>query len=310
MDTNSTPSTTLSGSFKFDSTTGSLNGRGTMNIVVGGQTFAAAFYIVNANSMFFLLENPVGIDNPLLLGQILRQWTGSFSALSLSGPAVFYSNGLSTTSTSTTKALIGQFSADGLSTLSGEMAVSDGGTPTPLVTFANASYSVASNGRGVFNSSATGQVIFYLATQNSGFLLWPTGGGVGMIEPQTLPAGNLKTSDMVGRYLVSGTQQPVPNGGAFSGYVTLDGDPDANAVGDWTSMVDVSALSPTTDLYNAGTVAVSSATRGRVTMTVTVPANYNQIIYAATPDRLLVLDVDPSYYNSGASYQATGFWEK
>ena len=45
-------------------------------------------------------------------------------------------------------------------------------------------------------------------------------------------------------------------------------------------------------------------------MTVTVPTTYNQVMYAATPGKLLVLDVDPSSYNQGAAWQTTGFWEK
>ena len=45
-------------------------------------------------------------------------------------------------------------------------------------------------------------------------------------------------------------------------------------------------------------------------MTVTVPATCNQVIYEATPDRLLMLDVNRSCYNQGALWQAPGFWEK
>ena len=45
-------------------------------------------------------------------------------------------------------------------------------------------------------------------------------------------------------------------------------------------------------------------------MTVTVPATFNQVIYAATPDKLLDIDVDSSSANQGALWQATGFFEK
>jgi hypothetical protein len=45
-------------------------------------------------------------------------------------------------------------------------------------------------------------------------------------------------------------------------------------------------------------------------MTVTVPSTFNQVIYAATPDKLLGVDIDPSTSNKGALWQATGFWEK
>jgi hypothetical protein len=184
------------------------------------------------------------------------------------------------------------------------MAISDAGTPTPQADFTG-TYSISINGRSLFDSSEIGgRAIFYLAGQNTAFLLWP-GAGLGMIEPQTLPVGGLKTSDLAGRYLVAGTQIPVSSGSAFSGYVDIDG------AGNWTSTVDISSVAyPGVDLYNEGLVSVASATTGRVTMTVTVPAPYNQVIYAATPDRLLVLDVDPSTSNQGALWQATGFWEK
>ena len=306
MDTSDGVRTQFTGSFAFSSATGSANGRGTMSIVVPGTeggTFPATFYAVNANRIFFCISSQVGLDSPLLLGEIRRQSGVPFSSSSLNGPAVFYSNDLSD-SPGTTKAIIGQFVANGASSLSGEMAISDGGTPTPQADF-TATYSISINGRSLFDSSEIGgRAIFYLTGQNTAFLLWP-GAGLGMIEPQTLPVGGLKTSDLAGRYLVAGTQVPVRSGSVFSGYVDIDG---AN---NWTSTVDVSSpLYPAVDLYNEGLVSVASATTGRVTMTVTVPATYNQVIYAAAPDKLLVLDVDPSTSNQGALWQATGFWEK
>jgi uncharacterized protein YjdB len=305
MDSSSPTSDGITGTFAFSTSTGSGNGRGTMTMVVSGSesgTYHAGFYLVNADKILFLLEDQTSLDVPLLMGE-LRHQSGSFTASSLAGTAVFYSNGLSTVM-GTTKALIGQFAGNGTSSLAGEMAVSDGGTPTSKTAF-TASYSITSNGRGTFTSTATGQVVFYLTGGNNGFLLWPTGGGVGMIEPQTLPSGGLKNSDLTGRYLLAGTQVPIPDTGVFTGSVSIDG------AGNWVSTADASSpIYPGTDIYNEGTVAVVSATTGRVTMTVTVPSTFNQVIYAATPDRLLVLDLDPSSYNQGAAWQASGFWEK
>jgi hypothetical protein len=79
------------------------------------------------------------------LGEIRRQTGVPFSSSSLNGPAVFYSNDLSD-SPGTTKAIIGQFVANGSSSLSGEMAISDGGNPTPQANF-TATYSISINGR-------------------------------------------------------------------------------------------------------------------------------------------------------------------
>jgi len=308
MDTNQGVRTQFTGSFIFSSATGSANGRGTMSIAVpnpggGTSTFPATFYAVNANRIFFFISSQVGLDSPLLLGEIRRQSGVPFSSSSLNGAAVFYSNDLSD-SPGTTKAIIGQFAANGSSSMNGEMAISDGGTPTPKALF-TATYSISINGRSLFDSADIGgRAIFYLTGQNTAFLLWP-GAGLGMIEPQTLPVGGLKTSDLAGRYLVAGTQVPVSSGSAFSGYVDIDG------AGNWTSTVDISSqFNSVVDLTNAGLVSVSSATTGRVTMTVTVPSTFNQVIYAATPDKLLVVDVDPSTSNTGALFQATGFWEK
>jgi hypothetical protein len=306
MDESEGARTQFTGSFLFSSATGSANGRGTMSIVIPGTeggTFPATFYAVNANRIFFIMSRQVGLDSPLLLGEIRRQTGVPFSSSSLNGAVVFYSNDLSD-SPGTTKAIIGQFVANGSSSLSGEMAISDAGTPTPQADFTG-TYSISINGRSLFDSSEIGgRAIFYLTGQNTAFLLWP-GAGLGMIEPQTLPVGGLKTSDLAGRYLVAGTEMPVSSGSAFGGYVDIDG------TGNWTSTVDISSSTyPGVDLYNAGLVSVASATTGRVTMTVTVPATYNQVIYAAAPDKLLVLDVDPSTSNQGALWQATGFWEK
>jgi len=305
MDTSSPASTTLSGSLKFDSTTGSGNGRGTMSITVVGEsgTFAAAFYMVNADSMLFLLVNQTGINAPLLLGQLRRQ-SGTFTASSLNGAAVFYSNGLSSTGT-TTKALIGQFSANGVSTLNGEMVVSNGGSPMPLATFPNATYSVASNGRGVFNSTATGQVIFYLIGQNAGFLLWPTGAGLGMIESQTVPMGGFGNYTLNGRYVVAYSEVTVSSASGITGYGNFDGN------GNWTDMVDFSSFSyGATDHADAGTYSVANSTTGRFNFTVTSSGPFNQILYVVSPLRYVVVDMDPSSTNLGAAWQATGFGEK
>lgn len=306
MNTNSPASTSLSGTFAFSSTTGSANGRGTMSITVPNQgTFAAGFYAVNADKLFFLLEDQADLDHPLLLGEVRRQVNMPYSTATLNGPCVFYLNGVSQTP-GASLALIGQFVAQNSVTNQGEFARSDGGTPTLSQTFDfSPSIGSSTTGQVVVSSTVLGTMDFYLVDQNTAFVLMENGGAVGMIEPQTLPAGGLKTSDLTGRYLVGGTQIPVAGGSEFTGYVSIDG------LGGWTSMVDASSTGyPAVDLYNAGTVAVASPTAGRVTMTVTVPTTYNQIIYAATPDRLLILDVDPSSSNQGALWQATGFWEK
>lgn len=306
MDTSDGVRTSFTGSFVFSSATGSPNGRGTMTIVVPGTeggTFPATFYAVNANQIFFSISSQVGLDSPLLLGEIRRQTGVPFSSSSLQGNCVFYWAGLAGSQPTYTWTLIGRLAADGSSSLSGIYTDSESGGATSDLPF-TATYSISTNGRSLFDSPlGLGRVMFYLVDKNTAFVL--TGNALGAIEPQSLPVGGLKTSDLAGRYLVAGTQVPVTNTGAFTGYVSLDG------AGNWTSTVDVSApVYGATDLYNAGQLDVIDGTTGRITMTVTVPSFYNHEMYAATLDKLIDIDIDPSYNNQGVLWQAIGFWEK
>ncbi|MGC2196854.1 MAG: hypothetical protein WA628_19425 [Terriglobales bacterium] len=307
MQTSSPQTTTFTGSFALSTTTGSANGRGTMSWSIASVgTYPGTFYMVSADRFFFLISSQVAIDSPLIVGEVRRQTIPAMPASFLNGAFVFYLNGLS--SPSSTFALIGQFTANGSNAnITGEYAQSDNGVPMPLQTFTGG-IGVVGDTRVTLESPALGQFIGYMVDSNSGFFVRTNsanGAVLGVFEPQTLPVGGLKNSDLQGRYLVGGTQVAVSNGSMFTGYVNIDG------AGNWTSTVDASSQAyPAADLYNAGTVSVSSSTTGRVAMTVTVPLTYNQVIYAASPDRLLVLDVDPSWNNQGALWQTTGFWEK
>jgi hypothetical protein len=298
----------FTGAFTLSTTTGDANGRGVMSWTMTNtvDTYPGTFFMVSADRLFFLISSQVAMDYPLVLGEIRRQTVPTPPAAYLNGAYVFHLNGLSS-SPGTTYAAIGRFAANGTAAVNGEFALSDGGTPTAQQSFTG-TCSVNANGRVAIDSTVLGQLVGYMVDAGNAFLVRtdPEDGAVmGWLESQTLPVGGLKSADLQGRYLVGGTQVAVSNTGAFVGYVNIDG------AGNWTSTVDASSPAyPALDLYNAGTVAVSSATTGRVTMTVNAPATYNQVIYAATPDRLLLLDVDPSSSNQGAMWQTTGFWEK
>lgn len=305
MDTSDSVRTQFTGSFVFSGATGSANGRGTMSIVVPGTeggTFPASFYAVNTNQIFFLLSHQVGLDSPLLLGEIRRQTGAPFSVAALNGNSVFHWVGFSASTPGTTWALIGQFKGNSAtSSLTGSFAETEDGLEDQNVL--TGTYSISTNGRSLFDSPQLGRAIFYLTGPNSGFVL--SGDALGEMEAQTLPVGGLSDSDLAGRYLVSGTQIPVSNSGAFTGYVNLDG------TGDWTSTVDLSSpIYGATDLYNAGEISVIDGNTGLISMTVTVPSPYYHLMYAVTPGKLLDIDVDQAYANQGVLWQAPGFWEK
>ena len=198
-----------------------------------------------------------------------------------------------------TWALIGQFKGTSSTTsISGSYAETEGGLEDQNVLTGN--YSISTNGRSLFDSPQLGRAIFYLTGPNSGFVL--SGDALGAMEAQTLPTGELG-----GRYLVSGTQIPVPNTGAFTGYVNINQD----GTGTWSSIVDVSApIYGATDLANGGEISVIDANTGLISMTVTNPSTYYHLMYAVTANKLLDLDVDTSANNQGVLWQAPGFWEK
>jgi hypothetical protein len=301
----SSPGTaSFTGTATLNGTTGAANGRGTMTVVISGQgTFNAGIFMVNANEFFFLMEDQIGLDVPLINGTVLRQTGVPFAITALNGACTFYWNGLSQGSGATV-ALIGQLTANGSSSLSGEYASTDGGVATQQQTFSTTNLSIATNGRGLFDSSILGHVVFYLVDQNKAFLLH--GDAAGMLEPQILPIGGLKISDLNGQYSVSTAEIVVSNTGAFSGTMNTDG------TGNWTGTVDISISGGgVTDQPNAGQLTLTSATTGRIVNTTSVPSSCcHHVLYAVTPDRLLVVDSDDSFANQGVLWQTTGFWEK
>jgi len=256
--------------------------------------------MVDDDEMFFVIEDQIGLDVPLINGGVLRQSGVPFASTALNGTAAFYWNDQSQTP-GTTSALIGRITANGSSSLIGEFALSDGGTPTPLQTF-TATYSISTNGRALFDSPTLGRVVFYLVDQNRAVLIHGT--AAGMLEPQVLPAGGLQLTDLPGHYFNRNAEMVLNNTGAFSATLNLDG------TGSWTGIADVSwASGSITDQPNVGQLVLTSGTTGRITNTMAGGAAHH-VMYAVTTDKLLILDIDDSSANQGVLWQTTVFWEK
>jgi hypothetical protein len=302
MDTNEAPNIPIGGSLAMTSSTGAANGRGTMTISVTGMgSFNFGFFMVDDTEMFAMMEDQAGLDVPLVNGTILKQTGTPYSSGALNGAAAFYWNGLSQV-VGTTSALIGRFSADGIKSLNGEYAISDQGMPFGG-NFSSTNYSVSTNGRTTFDATTLGHVVLYLVAPNKAFLM--RGTELGMIEPQVLPAGGLKLSDLQGRYFGRTAEIVLENTGAYS--TTLD----LGNAGAWSSYADISTvLGNVVDQYVTGQLVLESATSGRVTNTLIQPGTAHHILYAVTIDKLLILDSDDASANQGVLWQTTGFWEK
>jgi hypothetical protein len=302
MDTNEVSNVAIGGSFSMNSSTGAANGRATMTFTVQGTTFHFGAFMVDDNEMFAMIEDQTGLDVPLIHGTILRQTGAPFSSSALSGAAVFYWNGQSQVA-GTTSALIGRLSASGTNTLSGEYALSDGGVPTQG-NFSSTNVSVSTNGRALFDATTLGRIVFYLVGPNKAFLI--RGTELGMLEPQVLPAGGLKLSDLQGHYFNRNAEIVLQYSGAFSATLDLD-----NA-GAWSGYADISsaAFSDVGDQYVTGQLTLASATSGRITNTQIDPGAAHHILYAVTTDKVLILDNDHYSANQGVLWQTTGFWEK
>jgi hypothetical protein len=299
LDANDLTTTSFSGSLALSSTTGSANGRGTMIVTIPGQApVNGVFYMVDRDELLFLVTDAVGTDQALTSGSMLRQSGAPFSSSSLTGSLVFYSNAVVLSNQSAV--FVGSFVSDGSSNLSlGEFARNWAGTPAPVQNF-DATYSIANNGRGTFQSTTFGEFVFYMIEPNKAFLLQYSGAGTGLIENQTLPTGGLTNANITDRYFTGTVGPALYDAGSFATATTFDG------AGAFTQTRDRSWVGgDLTDDPVDGTYNVTSSTNGRATFATTSPGVSNMIFYAVSDSKFYVINVD-----AGVTVQSVGIIEK
>ena len=273
----------LSGFYTFNSATG----RGTAALTTSSGTLSFAFYVIDSNHLKLIETDTV----PVLAGDVFRMQPAPSNA-SLAGSYAFTLGG---------SAGGGPFVAGGVLTADGNGNVtggaedlnSNGTIVQNLATTGN--YAIASSGRGTLtlNNSAGA----------SNFVVYPTTGGLQMLQTDTTPVSNG----------VALAQQ----GSAFS-TATLSGDYGFNLTGvgsggEIDSIAKVSAggngtLSGAVDFNIVGTLFQGLALNGTYTLagngrgTATLRSSSGTqtlIVYAVSSNRLLFIEVDSNLVATG-----------
>lgn len=197
--TNGTPaSTTFTGS----SFAVASNGRGTVTLNVTGQgTLNFAVYVVSATQLLAVGIDSVG--NPILSGLVAQQSNGPYTNASMNGTSVLETESLSGSGPA---AVAGLVTTDGAGNFTVTANQNKAGTMNTL-SFSG-TYSVSSNGRMTLTvSGQPGQPIFYLAGNNTAFLVGQDNGvSFGLLQAQS--GAPFSLSSLSGNFY-GGSGQPV-----------------------------------------------------------------------------------------------------
>jgi len=208
--------TPLQGSYSLSNT-----GRGTAAISSSYATQNFVFYVVNATDFKFM-ETDRTTTAPIVLGEVLKQAPGPFTASSLKGQYAFTLAGIDGTN-GFPLALGGLLPANGAGNIaSGVLDVNDGGSAS-LGGAISGPYTVSSTGRGLatLTSSVVSFPLAFYPAANGALELVNVGGNLvvsGMAKAQS--GGPFGVHSMAGNYAInfSGTNL----GSSFSSAVEED----------------------------------------------------------------------------------------
>ncbi len=273
-----------------------MTGRGTARVSFPApiNQLNFTFYVVSATEALFVSADTRDQTRPLLSGRVLKQSGGPFQPNSMTGTLVLNTTGLNANGSEVT---IGRFDANvATASLSGIVDKNEAGTIIASAAFTG-TYDIAANGRGTLSSqvgASSRPYAFYMVDSNRAFLLESDApeAAVGFIEAQS--GAPFTTASLSGDYVV-GTASPAECGcTSVSGVVSLNG-----SDGSFLGARDKSrpeGLVPR-DSW-AGTFAVPSGSGGRGTLTSTLPSTENSVLYVISPNKVVLINVDPMFYVS------------
>lgn len=211
----------LSGTITGTANTGAF-GRVTQEVVGGGHTTHSVLYVVNSGRALEMTTDPESTSG-LAAGEIRAQKNATYSAASLHGGSVGYSEGVASFC-----AGVWTFNGAGNASYS---FIGGGATGIDYNVFypesGALSYSVSANGRvttsGTLGPDAPGGLVFYLVGQNEGFVMSTDDSAAGgYFEPQA-PV-TFSNASFSGKYMLR-TIAPVVSGAIVeSGEVSSPGD--------------------------------------------------------------------------------------
>jgi hypothetical protein len=218
-------SAAISGTYATTANTAS-NGRFTTSSTIAGVpgTFVDSMYIISASQAIFISLNSTANSLSVFTGSAQLQVppAGGFGLGSISGNSVFATQGR--VSASSTTVDIGTANADGDGNFS--IAIDRNAAGNPGSGTASGTYTVASNGRGVFTfgTSSVGNLsstVVYLDGLNQGFLA-PTDGqaSFGSFEPG---GSGFTNASLSGNYFIGTVSPQGSQVGDTSGVAAFDG---------------------------------------------------------------------------------------
>lgn len=244
-----------------------------------------SFYMTHAGDLFLMSTDPVPSDYPLLVGRVFSQTGGPFSNASLDGASVFGVAGIGVINPLDSCIEIGQWKAtSSTATVTGIQDSICGGEVTQNY-LVSASYSIAADGRGLFdNNSIFGANVFYMIAKNKAFLLQLGGTQdmIGMAEPQT--ATTFDNTLFSGQYRIGPISMSAPGADLSQGFLTADG------AGNFSGMEDVLGQDLLTFSF-AGTNLVNST--GRTLVTFTTPEMFHYVAYPVSGSRFIGMSIEP-----------------
>lgn len=260
---------------------GPANGRGTVTLTTALGTLQFAFYVVDANHLKLVETDAAAI----LAGDAFRQ-TGAFSNASLTGAFPFTLGGLSNKGAF---AAGGIFSADGNGTVTGgvEDVNNGGGVVQNLVL--SGGYSIAATGRGTMSLTNP--------TGTSNFVIYPTTGGVLMLETDAIIVSSGSALQQTGASFSNASVQGnygLNLSGSQAGFeIDTASQFNAGGSGRLSGSMDINGGSLFQGLALSGNYSVSGNGRGTMVLQNST-ANLNLVFYMVSPSRALFIEIDSS----------------
>jgi hypothetical protein len=281
----------------MNASTGMAHGRGTFSATVNGLTGGPrsfVFYAVSPTEAFTMESDAVNLDFPLFSGTIVRQMGNAMNNNAFAGASVFYMSGIAGP-TAHSVVQIGQYIMNGDGTGRANYARNMPGQQIVVGDNQTISFSVASNGRGIYSSPTFPTCVFYLSDYRTGFVMQYDSPGTtvmfGYFEPQS--SETFQLSSLAGAYY-GGTLQALTPGSAFStGLQHWDGG------GNWTGIGDLSSISSGTiaDQNNGGTFSITDTIHGLGAWALTSPGLYQKVFYMVSTDKFIFMSIEPSTSN-------------
>lgn len=259
-------------------------GRGNLNWILSAtEAVHFSYYMTNAHKLLILGVEAVSLDMPLMVGSVVTQASGPFSATYLDGAGVFSLSGSEMYEMNYSSNIVGQWTATSSSrTLAGMYDKNAGGTVTTHGTVA-CTFNMTPNGRGTISGSGLPQMVFYMIDKNKALLMETSGseGMVGRLEPQT--TGTFNNAYLMGTFRAGPISAAVRAAALSQGPFVLDGS------GGFTATEDVNDQS-LSEVTLSGTYSVASS--GRTELTVTAPEEFHYVAYPISATSLVGLSIE------------------